>query len=719
MDKANYLDVGIRKKSIIPSTFQFLKTKLKSSERTIAKKKNKLPVYQLTEFDDGIISFKDGKYAIRNFSDIISDRTTFDISYAFDITNRLPDSEVSCMSSMTLIEVLTDYLGDSEIDKFFEEDYGLYSREYCSDPKNWMELSSWQILGEKIRDKLDMKDPRNMLHFGRYSHRKKMMGDTIDPLINWFPLKYIVESAPRYTHLWNYGEIMQTKRSDDNNAIAINRFAEFMIPNARLGLEYWIMGLITGTARKRGLEFSEGHFDYVAYKIEDIVNREFSHMNITDHRTETRLLNGFEIKEFYIGREKHAEEVVLLKEKVGEEIKTFNGKEYIWNHEVYGNVAYPFEHFKKDELLNLLDKKEAIRVMKVTKSYIKGGELFIKEGEMYGAPYTKYNINFADDKPIKSRLEKLKTTLGFSSLDAQEVEILLREHNDDVIKQIMIANENAALHEKAEKTAKAEAARAEINHQIAKEIIEEYDRAQVCKITGLKTRGYLESALRDSINHHERTQHVEAMMEKYPKEIREQLSLDRFEIRKPPQFFNNIYDSQKRYVEDFKRFVFFADIDSFKKFNDTHGHSTGDVALKEVSSILKHYVHDEGSHHENVVIRWGGEEILGYINDVSLEEAILTLKEATEDIKKIDSLENKTIDPITLSIGIYEERPNTHLYYNIDIADKIMYSIKNNGKNDIGFLVDKNKIITNDDLDYDEKIPLSYISNTKKKQGII
>lgn len=51
--------------------------------------------------------------------------------------------------------------------------------------------------------------------------------------------------------------------------------------------------------------------------------------------------------------------------------------------------------------------------------------------------------------------------------------------------------------------------------------------------------------------------------------------------------------------------VIIADIDDFKKVNDTYGHETGDKVLVAVSKIFKEFV--RGS---DFVCRWGGEEIL-------------------------------------------------------------------------------------------------------------
>lgn len=57
--------------------------------------------------------------------------------------------------------------------------------------------------------------------------------------------------------------------------------------------------------------------------------------------------------------------------------------------------------------------------------------------------------------------------------------------------------------------------------------------------------------------------------------------------------------------------VAIADIDDFKKINDTYGHDCGDYVLKKIANILGKYPTDKLK-----VFRFGGEEIIFiYTND--------------------------------------------------------------------------------------------------------
>jgi diguanylate cyclase (GGDEF)-like protein len=57
--------------------------------------------------------------------------------------------------------------------------------------------------------------------------------------------------------------------------------------------------------------------------------------------------------------------------------------------------------------------------------------------------------------------------------------------------------------------------------------------------------------------------------------------------------------------------VLFIDIDHFKRFNDDHGHATGDLALQTVARTLQ-----AGIRPFDVVGRWGGEEFVAVFPNI-------------------------------------------------------------------------------------------------------
>jgi len=59
-----------------------------------------------------------------------------------------------------------------------------------------------------------------------------------------------------------------------------------------------------------------------------------------------------------------------------------------------------------------------------------------------------------------------------------------------------------------------------------------------------------------------------------------------------------------------------VDIDHFKRVNDTHGHTVGDLILREVADVLR-----ESTRGEDLVARYGGEEFILALPSCSLEQA--------------------------------------------------------------------------------------------------
>ena len=149
-----------------------------------------------------------------------------------------------------------------------------------------------------------------------------------------------------------------------------------------------------------------------------------------------------------------------------------------------------------------------------------------------------------------------------------------------------------------------------------------------------------------------------------------------------------------------------ADIDKFKNVNDIYGHEFGNKVLSNVGKTLLESVRthikqidsekrkkdfnslsplDKG----DIVVRYGGEEILILIKDINLEDTI----KRTEEIRK--KIENINIDGInvTMSFGIFNSDDKNNLFeiteeniYRsvskiVQLADRAMYTSKQNGRN--------------------------------------
>jgi diguanylate cyclase (GGDEF)-like protein len=120
--------------------------------------------------------------------------------------------------------------------------------------------------------------------------------------------------------------------------------------------------------------------------------------------------------------------------------------------------------------------------------------------------------------------------------------------------------------------------------------------------------------------------------------------------------------------------VIMADLDRFKKINDTYGHDAGDRALKTISTFLQKNIRDV-----DAIARYGGEEFVMLIPDADKEAAFCLAERLREGLAKV-KLED--LAPVTISLGIATyPSDGTDLEELIKRADAAMYEAKQQGRN--------------------------------------
>ena len=136
-------------------------------------------------------------------------------------------------------------------------------------------------------------------------------------------------------------------------------------------------------------------------------------------------------------------------------------------------------------------------------------------------------------------------------------------------------------------------------------------------------------------------------------------------------------------LENYDITFFLIDIDNFKMVNDKFGHEAGDKILVETSKRLNREIRDS-----DYFIRWGGEEFLLITRNTPRTNAKLNAERILNALrKKPFELSKENLISITCSIGFCSYPPNkadcTAINYKvtIEIADKLLYLVKNNGKN--------------------------------------
>jgi len=118
------------------------------------------------------------------------------------------------------------------------------------------------------------------------------------------------------------------------------------------------------------------------------------------------------------------------------------------------------------------------------------------------------------------------------------------------------------------------------------------------------------------------------------------------------------------------------DIDNFKSINDTYGHSVGDEVIKSLAKLLSDNIKGQ-----DIVARFGGEEFVLYLQDISPGNASSFMNSICRKISKHKVLlsDSQYIN-YTVSIGLDTQKQDT-LIQKINNADKLLYEAKNSGKN--------------------------------------
>ncbi|WP_026675464.1 GGDEF domain-containing protein [Alkalihalobacterium bogoriense] len=121
-----------------------------------------------------------------------------------------------------------------------------------------------------------------------------------------------------------------------------------------------------------------------------------------------------------------------------------------------------------------------------------------------------------------------------------------------------------------------------------------------------------------------------------------------------------------------------ADIDYFKKVNDTYGHSVGDIVLEEVGKMIK-----ESMSKTDVVARIGGEEFGLLVSTSSQEEALMIAEKVREKVEHYEFCADGTIFTVTLSLGVAMYEPSLDEAKLFRLADQALYEAKAMGRNNV------------------------------------
>ncbi|ROV59109.1 GGDEF domain-containing protein [Vibrio ponticus] len=118
-----------------------------------------------------------------------------------------------------------------------------------------------------------------------------------------------------------------------------------------------------------------------------------------------------------------------------------------------------------------------------------------------------------------------------------------------------------------------------------------------------------------------------------------------------------------------------CDIDHFKAINDQFGHLVGDKVIVQVSQEIRHQVRAN-----DVAIRYGGEEFLIILPNTPLQDAYIVAERIRVAVQAIPPVD-KAMQPISVSIGVSQQKEHQDLDSLISATDDAMYQAKQRGRN--------------------------------------
>ena len=122
----------------------------------------------------------------------------------------------------------------------------------------------------------------------------------------------------------------------------------------------------------------------------------------------------------------------------------------------------------------------------------------------------------------------------------------------------------------------------------------------------------------------------------------------------------------------------FLDMDNLKKINDLYGHKAGDKVLKVLGETIYDYAK------EAIACRLGGDEFLLFLPDITMDTAAGLVEQIFDRFQEKKN-QDVTIRSASLSGGLYMSQKGDAFADCYAKADKALYYVKQNGKNNYFF----------------------------------
>ena len=126
-----------------------------------------------------------------------------------------------------------------------------------------------------------------------------------------------------------------------------------------------------------------------------------------------------------------------------------------------------------------------------------------------------------------------------------------------------------------------------------------------------------------------------------------------------------------------------ADLDHFKRINDTIGHNAGDYCLKQFARIFA----EQLARTTDIACRYGGEEFIAILPETDIEGAITVAEKIRSKVEETLLIFEGTPIDLTVSVGLFNVTP--HADWNsqdwVGKADKALYFAKSR-RNCVAFI---------------------------------
>jgi diguanylate cyclase (GGDEF)-like protein len=132
--------------------------------------------------------------------------------------------------------------------------------------------------------------------------------------------------------------------------------------------------------------------------------------------------------------------------------------------------------------------------------------------------------------------------------------------------------------------------------------------------------------------------------------------------------------------------IIMCDIDHFKEYNDSYGHSNGDLCLKKVAQAIRNSLKRAG----DFCARYGGEEFIVILPNTSLDGAMRVAERMRLNVEEMGIAHKKSLPAqiVTMSLGVATSEDTSALVSLEDLikyADMALYRAKEQGRNQVQF----------------------------------